>query len=250
MWSHKHQKSEHLMDKEILLCGRELISKFVFERSNRDEGSRLGEIINCCFLGEDAVEDMIGFCHNIKMAVREYRFYPFTSWHLFESLFRTQPFIALDQFVGDVQVNARSIIKEIAMHCRNPLNVVPIDDLIRWAQVDSPLRFPKLAAAVDFVMKSPHQEFVFTDVALEILHHAPDRLDILKIFGSNFESYSWRSSLSGTDITIEKLRAVPQAFFNDLDPQVGAWAQECDIKLADLAEKERASERRKDESFE
>jgi hypothetical protein len=250
MWLHKHQKSEHLNDKEISLSGRELIDKFIFERADRDGGHRLGEIINRCFPGDDAVQHTIDFCRNIKTAVREYRFYPFTSWHLFESLFRTQPFIALDEFVGDGQVNARSIIKEIAMHGRNPLNVVPIDALIRWAQVDSPLRFPKLAAAVDFVMKSPDQGFVFADVASKILHHAPDRLDILKIFGSNFESYSWRSSLSGTDITLEKLRAVPQAFFNDLDPQVGAWAQECDKKLANLAEKERASERRKDESFE
>jgi hypothetical protein len=250
MWIQKHKKSQPSIDQQIALCGRELLNKFVFERSDRGGGYRLGEIIDYCFLGDDAVQNTIDFCQNIKTAVREYRLYPNTNWHLFESLFRAQPYIALDQFVGEEPVNTRLKIKEIDGHGRNPLNVVPIDVLIAWAQVDPSIRFAKLAAAINPVKKDSTRGFIFTETALKILGKSPERLTVLTIFGENLKSYRWRSSMSDTANTIEKLRSLPQAFFEVSDPSIVAWARECDADLARLAEKERVSERRTDESFE
>jgi hypothetical protein len=250
MWLHTARDSKRLIDKQIVLCGRELIQEYTFERSDRNGEYHLSEIIDACFLGEDAVKDAIAFCHKIKEAVKEYRLYPSTHYHLFESLFRTQPVVALNEFVCDDPANTRMIINEIDQQARNPLNVVPTDVLISWAKINSPIRYPRLAGAVNPIERAAGGEIVLSEVALKVLNEAPDKLAILTVLGKKMLSYGWRASRSDTVNTYDKLRTLPQAFFADADPRVVAWAQEYDAELARLAEKERAGERRTDESFE
>lgn len=245
---HSARNSKIQIDSEFILCGRELMRKCVFERSYHDRGYRLAEIVDACFAGADAVEDAIDFCRQVKVAANEYRLYPFPNWHLFESMFRTQPLVALDEFVGDDYVRTRMLIKEIDLNGRNPLNVVPADVLVTWAQVDPNMRFPKLATAISVIKKDVNNgAFVWTDVALKMLDLAPDRLAVLIEFGSNLRPHGRRGSLADT---IESRRALPQAFFADPDPRVVAWARERDTEMALWAEQERAGERRTDESFE
>lgn len=252
MWLQSARNSKRPIDKDIALCGRELVRKYVFERTDHNHhGYRLGEIIDACFAGVDAVEDTITLCRQIKVAVKEYRLYPFTNWHLFKSIFSTQPLVALDEFVGEEPVTTRLVINEIDLDGRNPLSVVPTVVLIDWAQVDPPVRFPKLAAAVNPIKKDAgNGPFVWAEVALKILDLAPDRLAVLNEFGSNLQSLAWRGSRVASVSMVENLRALPQTFFKDLDPKVVAWARECDAEMARWAEKERAGERRTDESFE
>jgi hypothetical protein len=208
----------------------------------------LGEIIDACFVGAGAVEDSIVFCRQVKAAIKEYRLYPFTNRHLFESLFRTQPLSALDEFLGDEPESSRLVIKEIDLEDGNPLRVVPTDVLIAWAQVDPSIRFPKLAAAVNPIKEGTgNGAFVWSEFALKMLDLAPDRLAVLKEFGTHFRPRSYRDSLADT---IENRRVLPQSFFTDSDPKVVAWARESDAELGRWAQQERLSDRRTDERFE
>jgi hypothetical protein len=245
---HSARSSAIEVDNELVLCGRELIRKCVFGQSDDDRGYRLSEIVDACCLGADAAGDAIDLCRQVKAAVKEYHLYPVTNWHLFKSIFRTQPLVALDEFVGEEPITARLAIEEIDVEGRNPLNVVHADVLIAWAQVDPPKRFPKLAKVVNAIKKvAGSGALVWTDVALKMLDLAPDRLAVLIELGSNLRPHGWRGSLADT---IESRRALPQAFFGDSDPRVVAWARERDAEMAHWAEKERVDERRTDESFE
>jgi hypothetical protein len=237
------------LDNELVQCGRELVRRCTFDRSGQMLDYHLGEIVNACFVGDDAADDTIIVCRRFKEALSQHRAYMFDYPDLIASLFRVQPMIALDEFFGDPPENTRNLlIGDLDFDRGNPLEVVPAESLIAWAQIDPQVRFPRLASAITPFTKSDDKtDLVWAPIALRVLNAAPDRAAILAEFALQFQPSGWSGSLA--DI-LESRRALPRAFMADADPRVVAWARAQDAELGRLAELQRLRERRTDESFE
>jgi hypothetical protein len=243
------RQSGALMDNELVQCGRELIRRCEFARPGQIDDYHLGEIVDACFAGKDAAEDATIVCRHLKTAFLNYQAHTFHYRHLLSSLFRSQSMIALDEFLLDQPENTgHTAVTELDFDRNNPLEVVPIETLIAWAQINPLIRFPRLASAIiPFKESDDKAGVVWTPLALQILNSAPNQTAVLVQFSSHFLPSSWSGSLA--DI-LERRRSLPRAFLSYSDPKVVAWAREEDARLSRAAELERLSERRRDESFE
>jgi len=237
------------LDNEVIQCGRELVQQCAFDQSGQMLDYHLGEIVNACFVGRDAAEDTLTVCRRFTEALSQHRVYLFDYKDVVTSLFRAQPVIALDEFLGDSIENTNNLfISDFDFDRGNPLEVVPAESLIAWAQLDPQVRFPRLASAITpFTKSGDKTDLAWTPIALRVLDSAPDRAAVLAAFSSHFQPSSWSGSLA--DI-LEGRRVLPRMFLSDSDPRVVAWAAEQDAELGRQAELERRRERRTDERFE
>ncbi len=246
---HSTLKSASLVDKELIDCSRELVGRFKFERPGQMLDYHLAEIVDTCFAGSDAEEDARRVCRELRTAFLEHRAYSFDYPFLLKSLFRSQPNVALDEFLGDQEESAaRSLTRHHSLQREGLLEGVPVESLIAWAQIVPLVRFPRLAFAITpFTLTNDKARTEWAPTALCLIDAAPNRVAVLTEFGRHMQPVSWSGSLA--DI-IESRRALPRAFFDDPDPKVAAWARALDAEMARLAERDRLNERHVDESFE
>lgn len=238
-----------VVDNELVLCGRELARNYRFEHPGQMDDHYLGRIVDTCIVGDDAAEDATLVCRNLNAALSSSRAYTFQFNTVLESLFRAQPVIALDEFLGNpTDDEGGSRLTNFDFNGRSPLEMVPQESLIAWAQVDPVIRFPRLASAiVPFTKREGEAELSWTPLAIRLLDSAPDRLAVLSTFGSHLYPHSGSGSLAQE---LENRRVLPRTFLSDADQRVVAWARTQDAELVRLAKQERLSERRTDGSFE
>ncbi|HOI96678.1 MAG TPA: hypothetical protein PK250_18390 [Syntrophobacter fumaroxidans] len=246
---HSSRDSEESLDYQLILCGRELLRRYDFNRSDHDLDFELGEIVNACFKGNDAAEHTTKTCRKIRENLMDHREYVFRHTHVLASLFRTQPMITLDELLGyDARSNGSSFIRNFDLVNDNPLDSVPIEVLISWAERDPQVRFPRLASAITSIKEKDHTgELVWTPTALQILESAPDRMRVLSAYGYCLEPRVWSGPLSEE---LEKRRALLMPFLSDSDPRIADWARQTNERLRRWAQEERSLYRQRDQSFE
>ncbi|SPF51565.1 conserved hypothetical protein [Syntrophobacter sp. SbD1] len=244
---HSVRDSGPPIDDEIIRCGRELVLDYSFGHSNQNVDYEIGEIVDACFR-ESAEEDARKLCRRLAGAFNEYKAYAYNYRDVLKSLFRWVPLVALDELLGEPGITRRQLNQYMDLNKDSLTEIVQIDTLLTWAQVDPVSRFPLLASTiVPFIGGDEKSEAVWKPIAYQLLESAPVRLKVLIAFGSHFLPKSWSGSLASM---LENRRALPQAFLSDPDPQVAAWAREQDAWLARQAEAERLSVRQTDGSFE
>lgn len=163
-------------------------------------------------------------------------------------LFAVQPIAALDEFLAESDPEGvASFPTRFSYRNKQPINVVKGDVLIKWAQSDPDLRFLRLAECVELFARNDDKILIWSPLALEILEKAPDRAKVLEEIASRLHPNSWSGSRA--DLLDERRRTV-QTLFGHTDPLVSAWARAQDQALAEDAARDRANERRTDESFE
>ncbi|MCG3117693.1 MAG: hypothetical protein LLH30_18645 [Candidatus Manganitrophus sp. SA1] len=248
MWLHSARSSGNRMDNELIHCGRELLQRYTFEGLDHMLDYHLGELVDACFADADAVIDATNVCSQLKEALLQDRIYSSNCVNLITSLFRTHPVVALDEFLGDDSGDRnRLFIRSFDFDHENPLETVPMETLTAWAQIDSPVRFLRLASAITpFKSINGRTGLELRPLALQIIKSAPDRIAVLSEFSSR-SAGGWSGSYA--DI-LERCRALPRAFFSDPDPTVVSWARNRDRELEQRAAIVRSRASRRDESFE
>jgi hypothetical protein len=246
---HCDRRSAIPLDYELVQCGRELLRRWSVEGRDHHLDYNLGEIVNACFEGIDAESDASVVCHHLAEAFSGDYTYVRDYPHLLASLLRTQPMIALDAFFGERPAKYDlGVIWRYRLHRENPVDNVPVETLVTWAQLDPSFRFPRLALVIThFTEGDGTTAPIWTPTALEILRRAPDRVAVLRSYSLYFEPTSWSGSVAAI---LERRRILVREFLSDANPQIVAWAQEQDTRLDRLAQQERLSERREDERFE
>lgn len=237
------------IDRNLVQCGRELVKQFTIEHSGEMPDGDLGEIVKACFKGKDAAKDTIIVCRRLKAGLSEYRFHRHHCIRLLAGLFGTQPLITLDEFLGDRPFNTRyNPMMAFGSGRWNPLDEVPTDVLVDWANVDPKTRFPLLASAITPLTKDDDKsEPVWSPMAMQILNLAPDRVAVLDGLSSHISpSGGWGSHAD----ELERRRALLRVLISDADDKVVAWARAKDVELVRMIEQKRHCERREDESFE
>ena len=249
MWVHSARSSGNRLDNELIQCGRELLRQYTFEGLDDILDYHLGELVDACFADADAAPDTTNLCRQLNEALLQNRVYSSNCIYLTKSLFHTQPVVALDEFLGDSSRDGRRLfIRFFDFDHENPLEIVPTETLIAWAQIDPSVRFLRLASAITpFKSINGSTGLELRPLALQIVNSAPDRVAILSEFATRSGTGGWTGSFADL---FEGHRALPRAFFSDSDPAVVAWARAQDRDLERLAATERSRERRNDESFE
>ena len=243
---HSDRKNDGAIANTLIQCGRELLLRYVFAEPGQRDDYELSRIVEVCFGGEGAVSDATTVCRNILRGVERRRGSLHDYRTLIASLFRVQPIVALDAFLGAEKVrDIWSVATDSDLSRANPLKEIPRPTLIAWAQISPEMRFPRLASAIP-LFAGP--ESTWASLAMEVLNQAPDRAAILaELHLLRFYPRSCSGSLA--DI-LERRRALPRALLGHSDPLVVTWAKKMDAELGRAAEQERGRERQTDESFE
>lgn len=152
-------------------------------------------------------------------------------------------------FMEDNAEAGQRLLESAFNHERaNPLDTVPDDVLISWAQSKPSEYFPRLAAIITpFRQANSLAALEWTPLAMQILALAPDRPAVLAAFSRNLYPHSWSGSLAEL---LEGRRVLLQALMSYSDPAVEAWARVRDEALVREIESERLRDRRADARFE
>jgi len=235
---------------DLARAGRELLSCITFGSADSLLDYRLTGIVTACLTGEESIACAASVCRLHHAALRDHRVSTHHYGDFTVSLFQVQPGVALDEFFGDQMPRTGANPSEGFEYCsKNPVEMVPIDALLAWAQISPIARFPRLAAAIDPFLKSESEvDPVLMPAAVQLLAHAPNRTAVLDQFGFG----DWPKGVYSRPLSaiFEGRRNLARTFLSDGDPEVRAWAQSIDVRLGQAIEHERLREQPGSGSFE
>jgi hypothetical protein len=181
------------IDNDLLLCGRELVSRYTFEQPYHRIDYDLSKIVDACLVGDDAKGTAVAVCRRFKTSRLKYGMYMSAYPDFIESLFRVQPEVALDELVGDAH---ESIHAGGYSDRKTPLDTLDPSVLIGWARREPSTRFARVAAGITLFKKNKEEgHLAWTPLALQILDLAPDPSPVLAGFRSRLTPRSWSGSL-------------------------------------------------------
>jgi len=251
--SDQSKKKEH--PPELIDAGRELLSFPDFSVSDSTYDYDLHSVANVCLRAESGMAAAKALCEQIKEGLSNYTFRAYNHEELLQSIFELQPRIALDVFFGSVPTTDSSDLASVEFdrflrHRNNPLDKVPIEEVLRWCEEKPAERYPTISRSVSFGTGSDGG-VRWTPLAMEMLKRAPDALIVLKLFVGNFRPRSWSGSLA----TIIESRLGLLDHLGELNnPSLEEYAKEIRPKLEfEIAETRRLEDERdsaRDERFE
>jgi hypothetical protein len=234
-------------DAALIETGRQLLKAIKFKKNARNGDHRIGSIIKACLTGPDATEAVRALCGRFKQAVAARETYSFEHDHLLRSIFKAQPTVALDAFFGGDVANqklGREIISDVSRNHANPLDFVPLDDLITWCLHEPGQRFPLAACAVTLFKGNADQIAPdWTETVLALIDNAPDRVAVLKELARRLRPMSWSGSRA---VAMEIRLPLLQKLASHADPAVAEFARAEEARLKAEVEVERQNENRED----
>ena len=244
------------IDPALIEAGRELLNYFQFKRHNQNGDHRIEPIVKVCLSGPDAEDGAKSLCAQLKEAIAARVTYAFENEHLLGSLFKAQPFAALDAFFGGDAANQKlgcEIISEASHHHPNPIDGVPIADILTWCSSDPTKRFPFMARAISVFKGTQNQSTPvgWSDAALALIDKAPDRVAVLKPLACRLWPNSWSGSRA---VAMEAGLPLLESLMQHPDQALAAFARSEKERLQSDIEAERQRENRedreRDQSFE
>ena len=169
-----------------------------FGRGSAADNYRLRIVAKNCLVGEKGAATVREICLNLKDTISKHETYPFYHSDLLQILFAVQPLAALDSICAGDEKEARlgvSILEGAAQLQRHPFLEIPEKDLFEWCDRQPEIRYPVIAAGTVAVQASGQGEGQrWTDIALKILDRAPNRIEVLKRFMTQFSPSAWAGS--------------------------------------------------------
>lgn len=247
-------KNEPSIGEVLKTAGRELLDKMDFEANNPHLDHLLGVIMK---LSLDETQEELGhtICERIKEALQTYRISPFDLHDAIEALAKTCPMAVLDVLVekGDDEAETgRNFFRDVRENRGCPLQAIPDESLIAWANTKPQTRFVALAKTVKYSDASEDSDATqWSSIAEKLIEGAPDAIAVLNVFYERFRPMGW----SGSRAEIMSTR-IPllHALRKHTRPEVVDWTIVRTPNYVNIVESERASEviqnRIRDERFE
>jgi hypothetical protein len=194
--SDQNQKKEY--PSELIDAGRELLSAPDFSVRDNLYGYHLHTIATRCLCGSGGSIAARSLCERIKNALTDYTFHAHNYEQLLQSIFELQPRIALDVFFDTPQTNGSNLDFDLfddpSDRRMNPLDRVPVEEMLRWCNEKPVEHYPAIAQAVSYYTDTNEGGAEWTPLALELLKRAPDPVIVLKKFvGRFYPKVGWRS---------------------------------------------------------
>jgi hypothetical protein len=246
--------SEHLLE-----VGRAVLSMYQFsERYGKSRGYdyELAQIANVCLKGEGGIPTAKKICNNYIRNTIEDLIYIHHHSQLFGIIAATQPFVLLDEFLGNDKIvdYMRRRIFDVANDRKdNPLNNISDVDIISWCDADPQNRYPIISKSIQCFKKSDeNDEFELRPVFKRILENAPNLGAVLYNLTASFVPSSWSGSRA--DI-MQKRSDVLRILFQHENEEIRALAKNKYAEFQETIKKERAWEEQREsnrryESFE
>jgi hypothetical protein len=239
----------------VVEAGRELLRQARFKRNSAHDGYALGEIAKACLSGDENIPLVLSLCKELKKAVRTHDTSAFYHSAFIARLFAVQPIATLDGFLGDPDQRPVGIliIENVCDERDNPVDSIPVQDILEWCDKDPIVRYPLIARLVT-ITKSENQteSRKWTEIALQLLEKAHDRIAVLREFIAQLiDTGGWGVSHAATlEVNLkilDELDAYP-------DPTVVEFVASERVRLQESIDRERRREevyeRRRDERFE
>jgi hypothetical protein len=212
---------------ELISLGRELLGMFSFDIEDHNFGSYLKDIADACMQGTDAAPAAIALCQRFAEAMQDYRRSVYSFGPLADTLFKHQPAVALDAFLG---FPGKALVPTCQLRKKSVVNSAVPEALLAWAKVAPAVRAPRLAAEIEIHDKDAEGLSCWSHVAASLLEMAPNKREVLDEFAQHFQPRSWSGSISSVLAPYQELAT---RLANGTDATVVAWAK---VQLASMAE--------------
>lgn len=238
--------------------GRELLLQFdPLAKSHRELGYNLATLASACLDGPDAQNTAATLCGALAGAFIKRTLALHELHALVLALFRRQPMAALDAFAlassePEENRNLLRMFDEFVEHFRHPLREVSDEAILAWCAQDPGRNYEAAASCIPFSKASAGPSVAgWSDIALQVLRRAPDRVAVLRCFVERFSPMAWSGSRAAI---VEANAALLTPIEEWDDPEVARLAREERERLLEEAwmEREREAEwhGRRDERFE
>ncbi|CAM3016673.1 hypothetical protein [Legionella worsleiensis] len=202
---HDEKKDPAIYSKHLIAVTRRTLASFNFNRAGKQSGFRdldysFSRVIETALLTEDSQQYALEVCQNLKKAiingwVRSYD-YPY----IINSLARSQPEIFLNIFFNgsklDDNHHGLRLLNDIDGNC-SVLDLIPVDVLICWCDLDSKSRYPLIASLVSlFIENNETVRLCLSSLFYAILNNAPDLKSVLSEFSKSIWPMSYTDSLA------------------------------------------------------
>lgn len=236
------------VDEHTLMLGRELLLRLDFQSHDEMNAHRVNEIARFCLDGEIAAPTASALCERLARKLSATNSGAWNFSQMAETLFRLHPIISLDNLVARSRPEKYwPLRKYFSVNNSSPVDAVPTDMLLIWADRNGSERYPKLASEIRLVETDGAEANSFSELALHLFDRAPNRAQILEMYSPRLIPSGWSGSLA--DVLAPYLIAV-QRLQQHSDKQLSDWAIAQERRLRIRIEQERQQDRRTDESFE
>ncbi|OAI57595.1 hypothetical protein AYO50_01315 [Acidobacteria bacterium SCGC AG-212-P17] len=241
---------------DIIDAGRKLLRHIEFSKELDNHDYNLAAVVQACLAGDDSTELTKQICRKLKNAVAKPGFYSFNHGYLLESLLIVQPSATLDEFLGVQEYEHEAgcrIFDYVWSWNKNPLDVVPPEQVVAWCRQDSQVRFPRIAAFITVSRNIDKPgERAWSEAALQLLKDAPDRSAVLKEFVNQLvDIHSWSGSRAAV---IEANAKLLDQLIDYPDSRVVDFLLDEKRRIHEVIESERTREdsfdKQRDERFE
>lgn len=212
----------------------------------RDFG--LGELAGYCFTGADSADSACLLCERLDAAIKSYEIYAMEFPYLIGGLFKAQPLIALDCFIGSGSPDIDADIFEGRGNREAPLEKIGPETLVTWAEIAPEQRYPRLGRAIPlFTLENLDEVTGLSDHFIAVLKHAPDKAAFLGNPYLRIHPSGWAGDLSDH---LERRKKILGALADLADPEVNVWLEAANEAISNWIASERERESSREESFE
>lgn len=241
---------------ELCAAGRLIADAFDFnEKLGRDEYS-LCQVFEACLSSAEGIPVVKRLIGRLNAKHSRRGFISFELHHdVLGSLVAAQPLVVLNELFASETSGACGAVRGIYGHydhLASPFNRTPEDVLLPWCDEVPTVRYP-LAASIVKAFDKPHNanQPSWNGIALALLEHAPDRVEVLKSYINQLHPMGWVGSQAAAWETNVHLL---DTFEDHPDASLAAFARGERERLMktvyELRQKELESERRENERFE
>lgn len=241
---------------ELLDAGRKLLASPDFDVCDNMYDYHLHTIANACLCGADGSVAAQSLCERIKQRFKHRTIRISSYEYLLQSIFQLQSRIALDVFFGDSpQVDGSALNVDdfdYPAHSRkNPLDGVPVGEMLRWCDEKPAERYSALSRVVSYHTTPKYGETEWSPHAMEMLKRAPDSLAVLKTFIRRFSPTSWWGSRAAiVESRLGLLDRLGDLKNASLDEYVTQVRPQLVTNIAQMRESEDEKDVARDERFE
>lgn len=243
---------------ELVQLARRLLANFHFEFHNHNFGWRINELAKVAFAGPEAVDAATQFVARFAAAINEQVRYNDDFGDLACTLFKLQPQVALDAFLGKPHTKRHLGFRTRLIGRRGDvMQCVPEDVLLRWVSADPGVRAPAVAREIEiFEIKTKGNasalddstgECALSPVANSLLELAPNKGAILQEFNRHFYPSHWSGTLAQT--LAPQLKLV-ENLVGHADSLVAAWAREAVMLMRKRIQNDQSNDIMREQSFE
>ena len=215
----------------------------------------MAQIARVCLNGNEGLNTAKKICQHLVKAITDNHIYTFDYPDLLDSLTSAQPFVFLDVYFGNEEIEDYQRRRMLSVNFgrrNNPLNQISENNLISWCDNDPEDRYPLIVSAIQAFSESTQTgRLAWKPIVYSIFEKAPDLGVVFEHLVDAIWPTSWNSSLA--DILQRRSVLFQQLDQND-NEEISAWARYQYSAFQEKLERERECEQRqshkRNESFE